>query len=196
MTTVHENGSGEPFVFVKGAPEVVLSHCTSILRNGKAHKLTENDRKIILNMNGKMANQALRVLGVAYKKISKGTTEIFREKDASKKIETHLVYIGLVGMIDPPRLEVEEAIAKCKNAGIRIIMITGDQLDTALAIAKSLDLKPYEDTFYLAHTSSELEAMSDEEFIEVLKDLDVCARASPGIKRRIVETLQDATETC
>jgi Ca2+-transporting ATPase len=106
-------------------------------------------------------------------------------------VETNMTFVGLIGMIDPPRLEVEEAIAKCKNAGIRIIMITGDQLDTALAIAKSLDLKPYEDTFYLAHTSSELEAMSDEEFVEVLKDLDVCARASPGIKRRIVETLQD-----
>jgi Ca2+-transporting ATPase len=102
-----------------------------------------------------------------------------------------MTFLGLLAMIDPPRLEVEEAIRKCKNAGIRIIMITGDQLDTALAIARSLDLKPYEDTFYLAHTSTELEAMDDAEFIEVLKDLDVCARASPSIKQRIVATLQD-----
>jgi Ca2+-transporting ATPase len=102
-----------------------------------------------------------------------------------------MTFLGLVAMIDPPRSEVEDAIRKCKNAGIRIIMITGDQMNTALAIAQSLDLKPYEDTFYLAHTSSELEAMNDEEFKETLKDLDVCARASPSIKKRIVETLQD-----
>jgi Ca2+-transporting ATPase len=99
--------------------------------------------------------------------------------------------VGLQGMIDPPREEVAAAIATAKHAGIRIIMITGDQKNTALAIAKALDLKPYEDTVYTCYTAAELEAMSDQQFSAVMKDLDVCARASPSIKARIVKTLQD-----
>jgi Ca2+-transporting ATPase len=179
-------GVEQIWAFTKGAPGSVLDLCSHVLLGDKTVPLEDEMRKKILKQNFDLAAGAYRVLGLAQKQLSNDITEFTEET-----VENRLTFIGLVGMIDPPREEVEEAIAKCKNAGIRIIMITGDQMDTALAIAKALDLKPYEDTFYLAHTSSELEQMNDEEFIEVLKDLDVCARASPRIKRRIVETLQN-----
>lgn len=175
----------ETWAFMKGSPLIVLDHCSHILQGDSVVPLDDKMREEINEANKELGSQAFRVLGLAQRNLSNDLTDFTEDI-----VETNMTFIGLIGMIDPPRLEVEEAIKKCKDAGIRIIMITGDQLDTALAIAKSLDLKPYEDTFYLAHTSSELEAMSDEEFIEVLKDLDVCARASPSIKRRIVETLQ------
>jgi Ca2+-transporting ATPase len=179
-------GTEQTWVFTKGSPNIVLDLCSHVLIGDKTVPLEEDIRKKILEENSELAAGAYRVLGFAQKQLPNDLTEFIEET-----VEHNLTFVGLVGMIDPPREEVEQAIAKCKNAGIRIIMITGDQLDTALAIAKALDLKPYEDTFYLAHTSSELEQMNDNEFIEVLKDLDVCARASPGIKRRIVETLQN-----
>ncbi|MFX1282908.1 MAG: cation-translocating P-type ATPase [Promethearchaeota archaeon] len=176
----------ETWAFMKGSPLIVLNHCSHILIGDSVVPLDDKLREEISEANKELGGRAFRVLGLAQRNLSNDLTDFTEDI-----VETNMTFIGLVGQVDPPRLEVEEAIMKCKNAGIRIIMITGDQLDTALAIAKSLDLKPYEDAFYLAHTSSELEAMSDEEFIEVLKDLDVCARASPSIKRRIVETLQD-----
>lgn len=176
----------EIWAFMKGSPGIVLNLCTHVLMGERRIPLTDEIRKQIIDNNSQLASQAFRVLGIAQKELSNDLVEFTEES-----VENEMTFIGLIAMIDPPRLEVEEAIRKCKDAGIRIIMITGDQLDTALAIAQALDLKPYEDTFYLAHTSSELEAMSDEEFIEVLKDLDVCARASPNIKKRIVETLQE-----
>ncbi|MHA1994880.1 MAG: cation-translocating P-type ATPase [Candidatus Hodarchaeales archaeon] len=179
-------GIEQTWAFMKGSPGIVLDLCTHVLLDGKRVPLTEKVRQDIINNNSELASQAFRVLGVAQKELSKDETDFTEES-----VEVQMTFLGLIAMIDPPRTEVEDAIRKCKNAGIRIIMITGDQLDTALAIAKSLDLKPYEDTFYLAHTSTELEAMDDEKFKEVLKDLDVCARASPSIKRRIVETLQE-----
>ncbi|MHA2340379.1 MAG: cation-translocating P-type ATPase [Candidatus Hodarchaeales archaeon] len=176
----------EIWAFMKGSPGIVLNLCTHVLMGERRIPLTDEIRKQIIDNNTQLASQAFRVLGITQKELSNELVEFTEES-----VENEMTFIGLIAMIDPPRLEVEEAIRKCKDAGIRIIMITGDQLDTALAIALALDLKPYEDTFYLAHTSSELEAMSDEEFIEVLKDLDVCARASPNIKKRIVETLQN-----
>ena len=179
-------GVEKTWAFMKGSPEIVLDYCSHVLVGDTVIPLDDEMCQRILENNSKLAIQAYRVLGLAQRSLSNDLTDFTEDV-----VETNMTFIGLVGQLDPPRLEVEEAIAKCKNAGIRIIMITGDQMDTALSIAKSLDLKPYEDTYYLAHTSSELEAMNDDEFIEVLKDLDVCARASPRIKRRIVETLQD-----
>jgi len=179
-------GLEETWSFMKGSPLITLNYCSHVLIGDKVIPLDDKMRSKIEKANQELGSQAYRVLGLAQRNLSNDLTDFTEDI-----VETNMTFIGLVGMIDPPRTEVADAITKCKDAGIRIIMITGDQLDTALAIAKSLDLKPYEDTFYLAHTSSELEAMNDEEFKEVLTDLDVCARASPGIKRRIVETLQD-----
>jgi Ca2+-transporting ATPase len=179
-------GLEETWAFCKGSPLIVLNYCSHVLKGESVIPLDDKLREEIAVANTKLGNQAYRVLGLAQRNLSNDLTDFTEDI-----VESNMTFIGLVGMIDPPRNEVADAIKKCKDAGIRIIMITGDQLDTALAIAKSLDLKPYEDTFYLAHTSSELEAMDDEEFKEVLTDLDVCARASPSIKRRIVETLQN-----
>ena len=176
----------QSWAFMKGSPGIVLDLCSHVLLGEKRVPLTEDIRKDIISNNSELASRAFRVLGIAQRELPDIIVEFTEES-----VEKEMTFLGLIAMIDPPRLEVEEAIRKCKNAGIRLIMITGDQLDTALAIAKSLDLKPYEDTFYLAHTSVELEAMDDETFKEVLSDLDVCARASPGIKRRIVRTLQE-----
>ncbi|MFX0050537.1 MAG: cation-translocating P-type ATPase [Candidatus Hermodarchaeota archaeon] len=189
MTMVYSRkrpGLEETWAFMKGSPAIILNYCSHILVGDDVIPLDDQMRTKILESNSELANQAYRMLGFAQRNLSNDLTDFTEDI-----VETNMTFIGLVGMIDPPRTEVAEAIEKCKNAGIRIIMITGDQLGTAMAIAKSLDLKPYEDTFYLAHTSAELEAMNDEEFKEVLNDLDVCARATPSIKRRIVETLQD-----
>ncbi|MHA1215330.1 MAG: calcium-translocating P-type ATPase, SERCA-type [Candidatus Hodarchaeales archaeon] len=189
MTMIYRRqrpGKEETWAFVKGSPGIVLELCSHVLIGEERVPLDDDTKKRILKNNTELASKAYRVLGLAQRELANDLEEFSEEN-----VEKGLTFIGLVGMIDPPREEVEEAIRKCKNAGIRIIMITGDQIDTALAIAKSLDLKPYEDTFYLAKTSSELEEMDDDEFREVLKDLDVCARASPNIKRRIVQTLQD-----
>ncbi|MHA1941175.1 MAG: cation-translocating P-type ATPase [Candidatus Hodarchaeales archaeon] len=189
MTMVYSRKKSDvekTWAFMKGSPGIVIDLCTHILVGDKRVPITEEIRGRVLEENSDLASQAFRVLGIAQKVLPNEMSDFTEEA-----VEKEMTFLGLVAMIDPPRSEVEDAIRKCKNAGIRIIMITGDQMNTALAIAQSLDLKPYEDTFYLAHTSSELEAMNDEEFKETLKDLDVCARASPSIKKRIVETLQD-----
>jgi len=189
MTMVYSRkrpGKEDTWAFIKGSPDSVLEKCTHVLLGEKRIPLDEVVRNRISENNTLLAEKAFRVLAVAQRELSNELTE-FREEN----VERELTFVGLIGMIDPPRDEVESAIRKCKDAGIRVIMITGDQLDTALAIAKSLDLKPDVDKFYLAHTSTELEEMDDMEFKEVLKDLDVCARASPFIKKRIVQTLQE-----
>lgn len=174
------------YAFMKGSPQSVLECCTHILIDDNTVPLTGELKQQILEKNSELASQAFRVLGVAQRILPKNMVEY-----TEASVEKEMIFLGLVGQVDPPRQEVQAAVAKCKNAGIRIIMITGDQIDTAMAIAKSLDLKPYEDKVYTAYTSAELEQMTDEKFIEVVKDLDVCARASPSIKKRIVKSLQD-----
>ena len=179
-------GSSETWAYMKGAPEAVLDTCTHILLGDKIVTLDEDMRKAILEKNSEFSQKAYRVLAFASRNIPEDVT-IYNEAN----IEKNMTFLGLQCMIDPPRENIEEAIMKCKNAGIRIIMITGDQLDTAMAIAESLDLKPFEDAIYTCATARELEQMSDEEFKIVVKDLDVCARASPSIKQRIVTCLQE-----
>ncbi|NHJ01220.1 MAG: cation-translocating P-type ATPase [Candidatus Heimdallarchaeota archaeon] len=176
----------ETWAYTKGSPATILEICTHALIGEKEVPLDNEMRERILKSNSALAGKAIRVLAFARKQISNDLLE-FREDN----IEKEMTFVGLTGMIDPPREKVADAIRKCKNAGIRIIMITGDQRDTALAIAKELDLKPFEDAHYTVANSSELEKMDDDEFKEILKDLDVCARASPSIKKRIVETLQE-----
>jgi Ca2+-transporting ATPase len=189
MTMVYSSrasGMEETWAYMKGAPEGVLTTCDSVQLGDKIVTLEGSMREQILSMNKELANKAFRVLGTAKRMLSNEETNFSIET-----VEKQMTFVGLVGMIDPPREEVAQAIAKAKNAGIRIIMITGDQQNTALAIAKALDLKPYEDTVYTCYTAAELEAMGDKQFTEVMKDLDVCARASPSIKARIVKTLQE-----
>jgi Ca2+-transporting ATPase len=171
---------------MKGSPESILEKCQYVLNGDKTIKLDDSMRTTIIEANKILADKAFRVIGVAKRKMDAQICEFNIENT-----EKEMIFVGLEGMIDPPRNEVRDAIAKAKHAGIRIIMITGDQKNTALAIAKALDLKPYEDAEYTCYTAAELEAMDNEQFITVLKDLDVCARASPSIKARIVDGLQE-----
>lgn len=185
VSTVGEK-KPQTWAFTKGSPNRVLEICTSIQIGEKVVPLDEEMRSKIAEKNKELASHAFRILGFAKRAVDNDLTEFTVEN-----VEQDMIFLGLQGMIDPPRPEVADAVARCKNAGIRIIMITGDQFDTAMAIAKNLDLKPYEDEVYTAYNASDLERMDDEQFKEVVADLDVCARASPGIKQRIVACLQD-----
>jgi len=181
MTTIHKTPEGV-YAYVKGAPEIVLERCTHILLDGKEVPLTEELRKQILQVNEEMARNALRVLGMAYRRLP---GEMDRYED--KEVEQGLVFVGLMGMIDPPREEAIEAIKKCERAGIKPIMITGDHKLTALAIAKELGMLKKGK----ALTGAELDAMSDEEFMNVVEDVEVYARVSPMHKLRIVKALKE-----
>lgn len=178
MTTVHRTGSGYISV-TKGAPDVLAGRCTHILANGETRALNDADRAAIAAANREMANQALRVLAVACRML-----ESIPENINPAALENDLVFIGLAGMIDPPREEAGEAVKLCRQAGIRPIMITGDHKDTAAAIAKELGIAVDSSEVI---TGNELNAMSDEEFNENVERYSVYARVSPEHKVRIVK---------
>jgi len=182
MTTVHSTLKGEQFAFVKGAPEVVLERCLHVLENGKEAKLTDAKRKEILENNEKLASEALRVLGMAFKKVPKTSKEFDEET-----LENNLVFVGLEGMIDPPREEAVEANKKCEEAGIKTVMITGDHRLTAIAVAKEIGIMKESS---LVLTGAELDKMSDEEFEKIVEKVSVYARVSPEHKLRIVRALK------
>ena len=178
MSVVVENG-GHIVQFTKGAPDEVLKHCTHYLENGEEPPMTEKVREKILAENKRMADKALRVLCAAKKE--------HKEKPANTEpaeLENDLCYIGLSGMIDPIRPEVKAAIAECREAGIRPVMITGDHKDTAVAIAKELGIITDASQ---AITGAELDDISDEDFAERVKDYSVYARVQPEHKVRIVK---------
>ncbi len=178
MSVVVENG-GHIVQFTKGAPDEVLKHCTHYLENGEELPMTEKVREKILAENKRMADKALRVLCAAKKE--------HKEKPANTEpaeLENDLCYIGLSGMIDPIRPEVKAAIAECRKAGIRPVMITGDHKDTAVAIAKELGIITDASQ---AITGAELDDISDEDFAERVKDYSVYARVQPEHKVRIVK---------
>ena len=177
MSTIHEI-EGRFTQYTKGAPDEVLARCTTVLENGAAVPLTEERRQQILAQNSEMAGRALRVLGAACK-----TYDTLPTDCAPEKLEVDMTFIGLCGMIDPVRPEVQKAIVQCKSAGIRPIMITGDHKDTAVAIAKELGI--LQDASQ-AITGAELSEMSDAEFDKRLGDIVVYARVQPEHKVRIV----------
>ncbi|MEM1539864.1 MAG: cation-translocating P-type ATPase [Candidatus Bathyarchaeia archaeon] len=188
MTTVHKSSNGNLRAYVKGAPEIVLERCTHVLTNGKIAVLTEKKRQSILETNEKMAKDALRVLGVAFKELG----HVNPEKLDAEELESGLIFIGLLGMIDPPREEAKQAVKKCEEAGIKTIMITGDHKLTAVAVAKELGiLKTSEgndnDTVL---TGAELDVLSDEKFEKIAEKVVVYARVSPEHKLRIVKALK------
>ncbi len=186
MTTVHKTPEGKLIAYVKGAPEMILERSNHIMKDGKAKKLTAEDRKRILAVNESMANDALRVLGVAYKDLPADAVEKFDEED----YESSLVFIGLSGMIDPPRAEAKEANDRCRTAGIRTIMITGDHKLTAVAIAKELGMLHSDNVL----TGIEINELSDEAFERVVGEVSVYARVSPEHKLRIVKALKHKGE--
>ena len=187
MTTVHETPKGGLVSFVKGAPEVILGRCSRILRHGKPVALTDTERASILKVNEDMANQALRLLGLAYKELRGMKAESFTEKVSNDRLESGLVFIGLAGMIDPPREEAKSANQLCQKAGIRTVMITGDHQLTAIAVANEIGMMKKGG---IALTGRELDEISEEEFDKVVEDVFVYARVSPEHKLRIVKALK------
>ena len=183
MTTFHKNFLPDQHVsFTKGAPDIVLEKCKYILIDGEVHTLNENIRKNILNQNNKFSKSALRVLAFAYREYEKVPNEI-----RQNAIEDNMIFVGLVGMIDPPREEAKEAIKLCKKAGIDTYMITGDYKETAFAIAKELGIAENEDQ---AIMGNELNDLSEEELKELVKKKKVYARVSPEHKVKIINGLK------
>jgi Ca2+-transporting ATPase len=185
MATFHTNPEGKVDLYVKGAPEVVLAMCDTLLAAGGQRGLSGLEVEEILNANARMASDALRVLAIAYQTIDPQAVDSTKEKLGTGRIE--LVFLGLVGMIDPPRPEVEDAVARCKTAGIRVIMATGDHQLTGEAIARRVGILG-EGRGVLS--GADLEQMSDEVLDEAIQNTDVFARASPRHKYRIVESLR------
>ncbi|MGD9130060.1 MAG: cation-translocating P-type ATPase [Candidatus Bathyarchaeota archaeon] len=184
MTTVHRSPNEQVFSYTKGAAEIILARSEYILKDGTTIALTKREKEKILKTNEEMANQALRVLAIAYKELPK--TEA--GKHGEDELESGLTFIGLAGMIDPPRDEAKGANELCRKAGIKTVMITGDHKLTAVAIAKELTIMNEGD---LAFTGAELDKMSDAEFEDIVEKAVVYARVSPEHKLRIVKALKD-----
>ncbi len=181
MTTVHIVSGKKKLAFMKGAPEIVVSRCTKILADGKVRKLTEEERAKILKVNEAMALQALRNLGFAFKEMPEAVTTF------DEKIEKDLIFVGIMGMIDPPREEVKDAIYLCRNAGITVVMVTGDHKLTAIAVAKELNLLGENELEGKVLTGEELDKISDEQLTEMVENVVIYARVSPEHKMRIVK---------
>jgi len=186
MTTVNRLSEKSTRVNVKGGLEEVLSICDKILIEGKVRSISKDDRKRIRNANETMANSALRVLAMAYKDYPHGT-----DNDTIPELENGLIFIGLLGMIDPARPEVLDAVAKCNTAGIRAVMITGDHKSTAMAIAREIGIYREGDT---AITGADLEELDEEEFTVNVSRYSVYARVAPEHKVRIVKAWQTHNE--
>jgi Ca2+-transporting ATPase len=178
MTTIHQMEDGKKTAFMKGAPEVVLDKCSHILSDGEIRELGEKAKREILKANEEMAQAALRVLGLAYRECSDAI------QCTEENLEHHMVFVGLAGMMDPPREEAVEAIGVCKQVGIRSIMITGDHKLTAVAIAKEMGIFKDGDKVL---TGEELEGMSEEELEKIVDKVTVYARVSPMDKLKIVK---------
>ncbi len=176
MTTVHKSSTGTLVAYSKGAPEVVLEACKYIYRDGRMVVLDKEERQRVLQVAHEMAESALRVLGIAYKLLPEETSEA---------VDTEMVFLGLVGMIDPPREEAKDAVKLCDQAGIKSVMITGDHKLTAIAIARELGL--LKDG--VALSGDELDKLSDEEFEAIVEKVEVYSRVSPAHKLRVVEAL-------
>jgi len=181
MTTVHELPDGAIHAYMKGAPEIVLEKCDYIWDGDGPRPITEEDKERIMAANEEMASQALRNLAIAYKPLEE------KRGEYDESIEMgDFIFLGIVGMIDPPREEVREAIGLCKKAGIKVSMVTGDHLLTAVAVAKELDMDVRR-----ALTGAELDKLSDDELRHVVEEVGVYARVSPEHKVRIVDALKE-----
>lgn len=178
MMTVIMNANGKETCYMKGAPERVLERCNAVLENGKIKPLTAQKKKQIYSYIESMSNRALRCIAAAYKE---------EHVVKNNSVEENLIFLGVAGSMDPPRIEVKDAVLKCKMAGIKPVMITGDHKNTALAIAKSINICTTDDQ---AITGDELEKMTDEELVKRVEKLRVFARVSPNHKLRIVKAFK------
>lgn len=180
MTTIHRNKTGYKII-TKGAIDVLLERCTYYYENGEKQPLTDNKKREILRENMSMAKDALRVLAICYK-----DSETYVDIN-STNIEKNLIFLGMVGMIDPPREETYDAVMKCKKAGIKPVMITGDHIETAKAIGKKIGILRKDG---LAITGVELDNISEKELCENIYKYDIFARVSPEHKVRIVKAFK------
>lgn len=184
MSTFHKDYIPNKVVsFTKGAPDIIINRCNYISINNNVVPFTDELKKKALDANSSFAKSALRVLAFAYKEYDTLPADISPDIN-----EADMTFIGLSGMIDPPRPEAKEAIKLCKQAGINTVMITGDYKETAFAIAKDLGMAEHEDQ---AMMGAELNKLSDDELREVVKNTKVYARVSPEHKVRIVSALKD-----
>lgn len=177
MTTVHQTPEGR-VAYSKGAPELVLGSCRYIYASGRERELTDEDRESLLSAGRGMSDDALRVLGLAYKRLADSG-------EITEAIEEDMVFTGLAGMIDPPREEAKEAIERCDQAGVKSVMITGDHKTTAVAVARELGLLKEG----LVLTGVELDGLSQAELEDMVERIEVYARVSPAHKLRVVEAL-------
>jgi len=182
MTTLHQTPEGAHVAYTKGAPEVVLDRCDREYVDGEIVELTADRRRELEAETESFAEDALRVMGFAYRPDAPA--------EASEDLEQELVFLGLQGMLDPPRPEIRGALADCLNAGIDVVMITGDNATTARAVGQEIGL---ESTRVI--TGPELEEMGEEELISLVEDVDIFARTSPAHKTRILKTLQTQGHT-
>ena len=182
MTTIHKV-NGEKVAYVKGAPEVILKESTHISVNGIVRELTKKKREQILGVVQAMASRALRVLAMAYRKLPETLKEYSPEV-----VEKNLIFVGITGIIDPPRPEVLKAVKLCEKAGIKSVMITGDHKLTAMAIAKEIGMVHNEESSAL--TGLDLDRMNDEDLDNVVNDVVVYARVSPQHKLRVAQSLK------
>ena len=187
MSTIHSSPEGKLFVFVKGAPDQVISRCKYYLE-GKEQKIFHDSiKEEILKKNRDFADSALRVLAVAYRHLSEREEKDLKQNLKNEDIENDLIFLGLMAMIDPPRKEAVHSVNTCRKAGIRPIMITGDYSLTAKAIASELGIFLPGDRII---TGKDLETMTQEELDKVVMKTTIFARVSPRHKRRIVRSLQ------
>ena len=183
MTTIHPDPKWGGYVaYVKGAPDIIIGLCQQVIEDGQERPLTAEKRRRILEVNEALSSNALRVLGVAYRPLP----EVPRNPTV-EEIERDLTFVGLIGMIDPARPEVKEAIELARQAGIKTMMITGDYKNTAVAISKELDLLSPGGRVL---TGAELDQLDDEAFTGMVEEVEVYARVSPQHKVRIVEALK------
>ena len=178
MMTVIMNEDNCETCYMKGAPERVINKCNYILENGRVKPMTMAKKKQITSYIDSMSNKALRCIAAAYKK---------EDIKKSEEVENNLIFIGVAGSMDPPRPEVKDAVMKCKLAGIKPVMITGDHKNTALAIAKSINICNSDDQ---GLSGEELEKISDAALEEAVKKVRVFARVSPNHKLRIVKAFK------
>lgn len=182
MTVVNELENGKYRIITKGAPEILLNICENYEENNNINKISDRFLSNIKSKNEKMAQNALRVLGVAYLDV-----DIMPKEITSDFIERGLTFIGLIGMIDPPRKGVKEAVLACRRAGIKTVMITGDHITTAKAIAKDLEILKGRE---LAITGEELDKIPDSKLEKEIMSYSVFARVTPEHKVRIVKAFQ------
>jgi magnesium-transporting ATPase (P-type) len=179
MAALNHNHDGEAFVYVKGAPERILALCSHVLHeDGELHEMAHSEWEKRIEA---IAAQGQRVLGLAYKRVDASQT-VLQHSD----LETGLVLLGLVGLIDPPRREAIEAVSECHSAGIEVKMITGDHALTAAAIGRQIGLKQHQEVL----TGAQINALSDEELLDAVLRIDIFARTTPEHKLRLVMALQ------